>query len=294
MHRAALLLGITLICAIAPANGGDDPFVNPALIQIDGVTVGVAWNPTGPTEYRRYRHYTVTIPIGGLGNVPMMSFVIDSLCGSKLRRQQNMMAIQKAAQNPDGTYYGVALDDVFVTGLELPAFDATSRRQDVFLVYESCTVRSMGNFIVPKNAAETAKKEKLWTASNFRLKIDGMPTGRVAKGSTVRLGGTPEIDAFVSPPAGASPLTFTIPREDAQPFRDWLAKNVAGEEVYYNLQLDYLDDLGTTLLSVQSPVTVVSVDWSMPLIPVGDPDNMVQVVVKFPGDKIPIIKGAAM
>lgn len=268
---------IAVFAFAATAALAQSSFTSPALLENpDGTFLGIGWDLKGgqpsakPSPRATHSMAALRMLVGFYGNSGIMQWLEKSVGGSvKSDWVTNTCAIRKSGLATGIGYVG--LNPVEIT---FPACDADSK--DPAGIQIACSAQDRMKIPVPdevklKAAYNTAKKQKAWLCSNFRLRIGDLPCSRVnkvdaftVKQSVADLDGDGVLDVFYLP----DELSFTLPMADAAPFQAAYQATYDDKPIEYPATLDYLDEDGNVLASISWTLYICS---AAPDDPYGNP-----------------------
>jgi hypothetical protein len=236
-------------------------FVRPHLLQQDGVNIGIAWDLTGgqigydlsfaadgtPLVKQSY------IPLDGLyslyGNDVIFKAIAGALDGSQIPWDHTISPLRKSDVGQ------LVVLQPRITLVIFPGGDVDSKDPaGVECMHLGQVMQSAGSLTRAESELSLAKKQKLWSAANFRLTIGDLPCSKVKSTAPVQAQFATLIDSKF---AGSSCI---IPASDAPAFRDLLKQTSAGTPKELPYRFDYLDQDGNVLMSLVSTIVITSVD----------------------------------
>lgn len=291
-HRARAIAAAALFLSLATVATADT-FSFPHVLEQNGVLVGIAWDLKGGqpavlgtdafgTPILGYRDMDATFSLYDPG--PMLPLLCDLIDGSFRAESFRVVPIPPSTKdlNLPNSF------DAEVEGrtMELPACDVQSK--DPAGVHVTAAYRRLVTGQTPASNTGldrlAAKKQKLWTGANFRVSFNGKAFPNVMTVDPIKLLATvTAADGKPSVQVDSSPVVFTLPGTDAGDFNDAFSKTEAGSATTIPIEIDYLDDNGSPLLSLVEFVVVTSVGPAMITQTPGDPSSPVQVVCEKKG-----------
>jgi hypothetical protein len=228
----------------------------PYVMQFDG-GLGVAYDVSGGLPNTMVNeHFASYSPIlAGFslyGDRNALRLLAANVNGGYAHGSYSIYSTQKGLRSAAGTTsYGFTAADLLPIGAIFPACDANLKElRGVAIAFAPSKV-DRGQFALTKEGLEVAKKQKLWTCSSFRLRIDGLPIERVTHIDPITISLTGWTDPGADPTGMAKPIyeashfAFRIPREDAALFYELHKATLAGAPKKVSIRLDYLDDEGS-------------------------------------------------
>lgn len=283
LRRLGALAVFALCATVALAQSS---FTAPHLLETpDGAFLGIGWDLKGgqpaaqPSPRANHSMAALRMLVGFYGNSGMMQWLEKSVGGSvNADWITNTCAIRKSGVVTGVGYVGLnPLEVVF------PGCDADSK--DAAGIEVTCTARDRMKIPVPDEvktrlAYNTAKKQKMWQASAFRLRIGDLPCTRVnkiealaIKQSIADLDGDGAPDTFYLP----EELSFTVPMADATPFQAAYQATYNDKPIEYPVTLDYLDEDGNVLASLSWSIFICSAAPEDPYGNPADPSAMCRI-----------------
>lgn len=280
LNTSRVAVAATALISLSAVSFAQKTFSFPHVLEQDGRIVAIAWDlsggqlefvlekdASGATVVRRQHS-----PIGALyslyGNDELYQNVASALAGKPPARDLTPLVYQ--VWRKISTSANLATQP-FVNEVVFPGGDVDSKNPAGVEIYfnpkEYRFERSKDGAEV-KGGFDAAKKQKMWTPSNFRLTIGDLPCSRVRKTTRVR---ATEVQAVF---AEIRSFQFTLPLEDAKAFLAPLRDTIAGTPKELPLRMEYLDEDGTVLMALTMMVYVSSVDKEDPLDPY-DPSDPV-------------------
>lgn len=272
---AAVTLGILSVPCLAQKT-----FVFPHALERDGRIVAIGWDLSGgqvefvvgtdtagaPVVTRQHK------PIGALyslyGNGEIFKMVQAAFEG---KPWDSTYTIYRTDQRPVSAGATSVQAGQQISQVRFPACDVNSKDPAGIEVYfnpKEYTVQKSVSWDT-KPASTIAKKQKMWSPSNFRITIGDLPCSRVSRAKGIIINsGTGGGGKF-----SASDFEITIPLEDAGPFREMLRYTIEGTPKTPTMRLEYLDEDGTVLLALTCTVRMSSVDKEDPLDPFDPSDS---------------------
>jgi hypothetical protein len=265
------LSAVACLSAMAAFGFTQSSFVSPHLMELpDGTFLGIAWDLRGgqpkSTTVVEGPPVIITLnPIGMLlspyGNGGFMQLLAKNMIGGQVNASwiTNTCAIRSSNVTTGVSYSGV-------TPLEVtfPACDVDSKDPGGIVVVANAETAKgipVPDEVKRRLAQHTAKKQKMWLPSNFRLRIGDLPCSRVnkiealvVKQTIADLDGDGALDYFFMP----DDLSFTVPMPDARPFQEAFLATCNGKPTEYPVALEYLDDLGNPLITLTWQTVIYS------------------------------------
>jgi hypothetical protein len=138
---------------------------------------------------------------------------------------------------------------------------------------------------------QSAKKQKTWLCSNFKLRMGDLPTGNVVRtekihfrqefGPTQATKKTLLLSDFLqdAPEVGYSTddFSFYIPQSDRRVYDQEMVKALDGNPSLRTIEMDYLDENGLPMLTARMSGAIKSVGLANPFADPNDPDELVRV-----------------
>jgi hypothetical protein len=195
----------------------------------------------------KYEDITIT---GGAGlGRPFWDWLQQTLDGRGARQRGELLETDFDFKETSA----VSFEDALITEVTFPALDAASKEMAVLTVKlaPDLTRRRPGSGVAVAGGGRPGVKQKAWSAANFRLLLDGLPTQRVSRVDAFTIKQAVRSDPIgvqrdpqIEPGALEFPnLAVTVAAQDAGAFYDWLddfvvkGQNGAAQERAGTLQL---------------------------------------------------------
>ncbi|MEA2553217.1 MAG: hypothetical protein QOJ65_1393 [Fimbriimonadaceae bacterium] len=280
--RYSRLLIVSIFCAASAALASDDGvFVNPHVLERAGVPQTVVWNARGSQA-------NIVGTTGGLvsgaaacrlnvslyDTSELLDLFVAASHGQRKAAKYDIAYIGKPSEQ--SSLYSITLEPMV---LNLPACDADSKEPrcaEASFRHRELPVKA-GISGTTSRARIEAKKQKQWLPANFRLRCGDINTTRVQTVESVELHlkEVTDTDVVIEEPTFA----FTLPMSDAGPFRKLLEEAMAGKQTAIPLRLEYLDENGVPLFTIDTEVFVMSVGPKDMFAP-PSPDALARVEAK--------------
>jgi hypothetical protein len=272
-----------------------DTFSFPHALEQNGVLVGIAWDLKGGQPailgtdavgktILGNRDMGATFSLYDPG--PMLPLLCDLIDGNP--RSESFRVVPLPQTTKDLNLPNSFDAEVVGRSMELPACDVQSK--DPAGVHITAAYRRLFTGQTPASNTGldrlAAKKQKLWTPANFRISFNGKLLPNVMTVDPIKLSATmADVDGDGKPDVqvDSSAIVFTLPGTDAGDFNDAFLKAQAGAATTLPIEIDYLDDNGSPLLSLIEYVVVTSVGPAAITQTPGDPSSPVQVVCEKKG-----------
>lgn len=291
MPSAALLRSIAAIatvgCAVSTSLA-QGVFVLPHMLEKDGKLVGIGWSPEGSqltgrpvgqpaaaglgTHVQRYSPYS---------NLSLFNLAADNVMGKARSEKFNITFVGKVKSSEAPKTYTLDLRTEFI---EFPACDVDSKEPQPFTmghahanpIFED----KAGTGINPLFGAQEAKKQKQWLPSNFRIRLGSLDCSRVSKVKEIKVECEyVDVDGDLLPDVvevKSSRIVFTLPYADSAQFQELFRGTLDGKETVLPLRLEYLDDMGNPLITIEQNVVIWGLGPEHVFLPF-DPERNVTV-----------------
>jgi hypothetical protein len=238
-------------------------FVAPHILEKSGALVGVSWNPTGGQR----RHIlssggaitTTSAPIDELvslyDNADVYQWLMTNLTGKPTPTTYTITSLDKS----DTSVLQASMTPFQIT---FPFCDIDSKDPGGLDVVSAGDVSPGKSSVDLQSAKQTAKKQKAWLCSNFRLTIGNLPCSRVSHidSFTWTRSGITNPGPNVGIDDSLTDMDFTLPASDIAPFIDaFNSVDAVGAPTSFPVKLEYLDADGNTLMTVLMTCSITGI-----------------------------------
>lgn len=280
---AVFVLGALL----ATTAGAQKVFINPHILtDSSGVIQGIMWDPVGGQPEARG---TGTTPLAGAlrctfslyGNDSIFKWLIANVNLSPTPATFDIYSLDKSEPL---VWTGV---DMLPESITLPGCDLDSHDPAGLRAVGRITFKAKEGATIARAQGELARKQKLWSPANYRLRIGDLPCTRTITVDPIECVRTvADLDGDGAPEVYFNPKEYsiTVPAADSGAFQKAFEASLAGTPTPYAMQLDYLDEDGNTLMTASMMCCVVAAGRSNIWMNPSDPDSTYRVVLRSIND----------
>lgn len=255
---------VVIACAtVAVSASAQRTITVPHVLESSGAIIGIAWDLSGGQPgYDPVAKRQVFLPMAGTYALGVTDgharWILSNVNGHVTPLTTVATRIPDSPRQ--AMAYGIELRDMIPIEVTLPGGD--TNMSEVRKIGLKGSPDDLVRVATPVNpdAKQTAKKQKQWLCSNFRVRIGDLPCERISRFDDIVLTRMPtgDLDGDGVPDFtyDVKPFGFEIPSTDAKPYQEQILLARGGTPKELPLLIEYLDEDGFVIRSIEMMVVI--------------------------------------